>query len=76
MAVDVGIVVTDYSWNERSRPVITINEKKTAASIQIGEGTDVHPIYFDIVGSSAEDLTSQLEGFAEIFAKAAEVTSR
>ena len=74
--IDVGIVITDYSWSESSRPIITIDEKQEIAHVQLGDLPDVHPITFEIKGNNKEDLSNQLQGLSEIFAKAAEVTSR
>ena len=74
--IDVGTVITDYSWAECSRPIVTIDDTRTKATVQIGDGQDVHPVVFELTGSSTEDLVSQLAGFGDIFAKAAEVSSR
>lgn len=73
--IDVGTVITDYSWAEKSRPIITIDEQQKIAHVQLGDGPDVYPITFEIVGSSREDLSNQMQGLSEIFAKAAEITS-
>jgi hypothetical protein len=75
-SIDVGIVITDYSWSEKSRPIVTLDEKQEVAHVQLGAGPDVYPITFEIKGNSREDLSNQLQGLSEIFAKAAEVTSR
>lgn len=75
-SVDVGIVITDYSWSEKSRPTITLNEKQQVAHVQLGEGPDVYPVTFEIKCSTREELSNQMQGLSEIFAKAAEITSR
>jgi len=75
-SINVGIVITDYSRSEQARPIITIDEKHEVAHVQLGDGPDVYPITFEIKGNSKEDLSNQLQGLSEIFAKAAEVTSR
>jgi hypothetical protein len=76
MTIDVGTVITDYSWSETRRPIITIDEKQTIANVQLGDGPDVYPIIFEITGGSKDDLADQMRGLSEVFAKAAEVLSR
>jgi hypothetical protein len=76
MTIQVETLVADYSWTERSRPIITIDEKQEIANVQLGDGPDVHPIILEIRGSSKDDLQSQMQGLSEVFAKAAEVLSR
>jgi hypothetical protein len=76
MSVDVGTVITDYSWSNECRPIITITEDQLAATVQVGEGHDVHPIIFEMKASSKEFLADQMQGWCEIFGKAAEILSR
>ena len=76
MCIDVGTVITDYSWSEEKRPIITIDEKREVAFVQLGDGPHVYPTTFEIKGNSTEDLANQLQGLADIFAKAAEVLSK
>jgi hypothetical protein len=73
MSIDVGTVITDYSWCEKSRPTITIDEKRTNATVQIGNGWDVVPVVFEVRASDTEDLALQMSGLGELFQKAAEV---
>jgi hypothetical protein len=73
--IKVNIVLTDYTWAESSRPIITLSEKQDSAHVQLGDGPNVQPIMFQLTGADREDLSSQLKGLSEIFAKAAEVTS-
>jgi hypothetical protein len=75
MTIAVETLITDYSWCEASRPIITIDEKQEIANVQLGDGPDVQPIIFEIRGSSKADLASQMQGLSEIFAKTAEVLS-
>lgn len=75
-SIDVGIVITDYSWSEKIRPIITIDENRESAHIQLGDGPDVYPVTFEIKANSKEDLADQMQGLSEIFAKAAEVVSQ
>lgn len=71
MGVDVATIVTDYGWDEKSRPTLTLMETQQSAVLEVGkDGT-----FFEIRGESREGLKSQLEGYAEIFAKAAFVLS-
>jgi hypothetical protein len=75
MTIAVETLITDYSWCEASRPIITIDAKQEIANVQLGDGPDVHPITFELIGKSKADLAEQMQGLSEIFAKAAEFLS-
>jgi hypothetical protein len=75
-SIKVGTFITDYSWADRIRPIITINEDESTAHTQLGDGSYGHPVTFELKGVDRNDLIEQLKGLSEIFAKAAEIVSR
>lgn len=74
--INVSVTLTDYTWADSARPIITLGENKQSVHVQLGDGPNVHPITFELTSTSSEDLASQLQGLSEIFAKAAEVLPR
>lgn len=68
--VSVSTVITDYDWADDSRPILTIDESCKGVHVQVGD-VDRAP-YFGVSASSIEDLAGDLEGWSEIFKRAAE----
>jgi hypothetical protein len=66
--IDVQTVITDFSWQDESRPRLSIDQNNKNVCVEVGSN-----FCFDICGGSKEDLLSQLEGWRDIFSKAVEV---
>lgn len=62
---DIETVITDYTWRDDSRPILSIAQNNKHAHMRIGDGKNVP--YFEITGSSPADLKNHFEGFVEIF---------
>jgi hypothetical protein len=71
MTIDVATVITDYDWNEKSRPILTIASDGKSATLQIGGSN--YSALVEFVGVSVVDLRQQFDGYVEIFQKAVEV---
>ena len=70
MSVDICTCITDYEWREDCRPELRLSARGDMLSAALNVGNDPFRGHALELSGSYEDLLSQLEGYAEIFAAA------
>ena len=72
--VTVEILITDYDWNETSRPALTISSDFKFANLYVGGTKAMMDLpCVEIIASDEEELRLLLEGYRDIFEAALQV---